>query len=326
MARINGWMKTNRLAAGIIVAVVGVMVLGAFLGIAKATDQPSFCGAACHEMGPYHSAWSTGPHKDISCVDCHVDESPVARVGHKFEAMKEVAAHFTGDITFPRETPPEVPDERCQRCHEDPKPQIQGFNHAEHSKGKPCVQCHADAGHTVTPAALLEAGILNAVTAAEVVSAETTKAVVDGGAADLAGHKTVSCSRCHTMSKTACSSCHKPKHKPRGECSTCHQPAEKFVFAHPASGVDCASCHKPPAKHTDKTDCTTCHPSSGKTWAYDHKTGAACATLSHAARQAPQRCVRELPQEGRQELGVLAPGKPQQLRQLSPSPLWSQGR
>ncbi len=167
-----------------VIGVVAVVVLGvAFLGIANATDKPGFCGSACHEMGPYHSAWSNGPHKDVACVQCHVDWGQTARLTHKFEAMKEVAAHVSGDTSFPREMPANVPDSRCVRCHDKIDPAIPGFNHSTHAKGKSCAQCHADAGHTVTPAALLQAGIFNAEVAARTVSVETTKAVVDSGSA-----------------------------------------------------------------------------------------------------------------------------------------------
>jgi nitrate/TMAO reductase-like tetraheme cytochrome c subunit len=293
MAQLNGWMKTNRLAAALIVGVVSVLVLGAaFLGIAKATDQPQFCGSACHEMAPYHAAWSVGAHKDIACIECHVDEGQTARLSHKFEAMKEVAAHFTGDTSFPRVTPAVVPDSRCLRCHDNIDPKIPGFNHATHAKGKPCMQCHSDAGHKVTPAALLQAGILNTAGVPTTASSDATKAAVDAGSADLVGHVTVSCSRCHVMSKTPCSSCHTPKHKPRGECSTCHQPGVKFVFTHPLGGVDCASCHKTPAKHTTKTDCTSCHPSVGKDWKYTHPAGSNCAQChTRPAKHRPGTCA-----------------------------------
>lgn len=278
MARLNGWMRTNSVAAGLIVGTVALVVLGAaFLGIARATDRPSFCGSACHEMGPYHDAWSVGPHKDIICIECHVDESETARLKHKFEALKEVAAHVTGDTSFPRKAPAVVPDERCTRCHESVDSDIPGFNHSNHARNRACVECHADAGHNVTPDALQLAGILNTATVPPTHADDPTKAKADEGAADLVNHVTVGCSRCHTMSKTPCSQCHTTKHKARGECSTCHKPDFEFVFSHPASGVDCASCHKRPAKHTDEADCTTtCHPAPGKSWKYPHKAGAQC--------------------------------------------------
>ena len=137
MAQLNGWMKTNRLVAGLIVGLVAVVVLGAaFLGIAKATDKPGFCGSACHEMGPYHDAWSAGPHKDIACIECHVDESQTARLTHKFEAMKEVAAHVTGDNTFPRRRRPSCRTSAVIRCHEKIDPKIAGFNHADALQGQ----------------------------------------------------------------------------------------------------------------------------------------------------------------------------------------------
>jgi hypothetical protein len=53
---------------------VGLAALGGiFAAAASATDQPSFCGSACHEMGPYHVAWANGPHRNVACVECHVD-------------------------------------------------------------------------------------------------------------------------------------------------------------------------------------------------------------------------------------------------------------
>ena len=83
------------------IAVATVIVGIAFAGIARATDQPGFCGSACHEMGPFHSAWTQGAHKNIACIECHVDAGQIARMEHKVVALKEVAAHVTGDPNSP---------------------------------------------------------------------------------------------------------------------------------------------------------------------------------------------------------------------------------
>ena len=280
MSRFSAWIRSNRLAASLIGGVVVLLVgIVAFLGVAKATDQPSFCGSACHEMGPYHAAWSSGAHKSIACVDCHVDAGQTARLTHKFEAMQEVIAHFSGKTKFPRIVPAVVPNARCLRCHPTVDPRMTGFSHAKHASNRLCSACHATVGHDVTLAALQQAGILNRSAVyrnLRAASYESSQVVIDGGAADLAGHKTVVCSRCHVMSKTACSSCHTPGHQPRGECSTCHLPGEKFVFTHPLSGVDCTMCHKPPTPHPTATDCTRCHQKPGVSWAYEHTKGLTC--------------------------------------------------
>lgn len=281
MPPLTDWMRSHRATTIAVIGVVAVIILGvAFLAVAKATDQSSFCGSSCHEMGPYHSAWSNGPHKDIACVECHVDSGTVPRLTHKFEALGEVVSHVKGDTTFPRATPPAVPDERCLRCHTSITPSTPGFNHTDHAKRGPCVSCHREAGHSVSISALQQAGILNATTAQSQVasSTETSKAVVDGGSADLANHVTVACSRCHKMAETACSACHTPKHPARGECSTCHKPGVKFVFTHPKGGVDCASCHKPPAAHaaTSAQDCSRCHERVGVDWKHTHAAAGGC--------------------------------------------------
>jgi len=268
----------RKIPARLIVAVaVALVVMGvAFAGIAHATDQPSFCGSACHEMGPFHSAWTQGAHKNVACIECHVDVGTVARMEHKVAALKEVAAHVTGDPKFPLADITPVPSARCQRCHPDVKLDSTGFSHADHAKRGECVMCHSTVGHNVSVASLKDAGVYNAITKQ---AFDTTKtAVVDGGKANLAGHKSVPCSRCHDMAASKCSECHKPRHIDRGkDCTVCHAPGEKFVFVHPVRN-DCGTCHKPTnAKHTWKGECTTCHQSGpGVDFKATHPADAGC--------------------------------------------------
>jgi len=258
------------------IAVVLIVLGVAFAGIAKATDQPSFCGGACHEMDPFHSAWTQGAHKNISCIECHVDPGTIARMEHKVVALKEVASHIKGGYSFPNSEAVSVPSERCVRCHNDIKVTSTGFSHAEHAKRGECVMCHSTVGHNVSVAALKEAGVYTASTKA---AFDTTKtAVVDGGKANLPGHITVPCSRCHDMSATKCSQCHKPKHVDRGpDCTVCHATGPKFVFVHPVR-TDCGTCHKPKnAKHTWKGACTDCHKDApGASFKATHTGSTAC--------------------------------------------------
>ena len=260
------------------IAVAAVLLGVAFAGIAKATDQPGFCGSACHEMAPFHTAWTSGAHKDIACVECHVDVGTVARMEHKVVALKEVAAHVTGDPKFPLEKITPVPSERCIRCHAEVNLTSPGFSHAEHAKRGECYTCHATVGHDVSVSALKEAGVYNSSTKAAFDSTKT--AVVDGGKANLTGHVAVPCSRCHDMAASTCSECHKPKHVDRGkDCTVCHSPGAKFVFTHPARN-DCATCHTPKsAKHTWKGECTDCHKAApGVSFQATHPTDTACET------------------------------------------------
>jgi len=270
MARTKLWIashKTLAIFGGIALAlVIGV----AFVGVANATNSPTFCRAACHEMQPYHDAWSEGPHKDISCIECHVDPGQVAQLKHKVVALGEVATHFRGDTSFPREVQAEVPNERCIRCHSKISVDGVGFDHAVHAKRGPCMKCHADVGHKVTVASLKAAGYYSGFTGSG-ASAESTTAVVDGGQANLEGHIKVTCSRCHIMAANPCSGCHKPKHVVRGECTTCHAPGEKFVFAHPKDRADCQTCHTPKPTHTKiKGECAECHKEPGVKWSFKH--------------------------------------------------------
>lgn len=278
LSRPSPALRTARIA---LFAFVAVVVAGtAFVAIAAATDRSSFCGSTCHEMKPYHQAWSTGPHKDVPCIACHVGPKTSQRLAHKFVALQEVVDHFAKSPSFPLAEPPVVPDERCVTCHTSVKDGPNGFSHAQHAAGRACVSCHAEAGHSVTTTALADAGILNPANVR--ARATVTVASVGAGRANLPGHVTVACSRCHDLAATPCSACHQPPHKDRGACTTCHATGTKFVFRHPAR-TDCATCHQRPAQHVSASDaCSSCHRTPGTSWAFTHPTTAGGCESCHA--------------------------------------------
>ncbi|TLM84746.1 MAG: hypothetical protein FDZ75_07400, partial [Actinobacteria bacterium] len=217
-----------------LIVVAGALAL-VFVGAALATDRSAFC-ATCHEMRPYYDAWSNGQHAGhAECIQCHVDAGLAARFEHKFVALGEVYAHFTGDTSFPRAVPPVVPNRRCASCHPTVRANVDGFPHALHAEKGTCAQCHVDAGHDVTAAALTQAGVYDP--NANPARLGGKLATVGAGSANLPGHVPVSCSRCHDMRKTPCSACHEPPHKRRGECSTCHATGKTFRFRHPTTGA-----------------------------------------------------------------------------------------
>jgi nitrate/TMAO reductase-like tetraheme cytochrome c subunit len=252
----------------------GVIVVLLLVGSLVYTEQSSFC-PTCHEMGPYYTAWKTGPHaKDASCVDCHVDAGVIAHLVHKPTALKEVWDHFFADNRFPNYTV-DVPNSRCIRCHPSVPDKIGAlFSHAKHQNKATCKDCHTQAGHPVTLAALDAIGVLK--------SGATTHTVNGMTASSIPGHKKVICQNCHNQANMKCSSCHQPPHENRGECSNCHKPGTGFVFVHPA-GTDCVSCHKPPTNHFSG-DCGGCHTPAvpfAKT-AYKHDPGSNCGSCHNA--------------------------------------------
>jgi nitrate/TMAO reductase-like tetraheme cytochrome c subunit len=249
---------------------VGVVVLaGALLFVPAAllTDRPAFC-KTCHTMVPFYNAWEQGPHKDIWCIDCHIDSGMAHRFEHKPAALKEVYAEFFTRATFPNYDAA-VPDARCERCHPDvarlTATPTTTFSHVTHlNKGVKCAQCHASTGHKVTFFALNDAGLLNSANAPAGLS------YVGGKPSALPGHKPIPCTSCHDQAHLQCSFCHAtPANHYGADCTSCHQPGRPFAnFVHPPTGEHgyksrpCVKCHP----NGYKTAYCTCHkgnPPSG---------------------------------------------------------------
>jgi hypothetical protein len=270
-----------------ILTAIGVVLLAAlFVSASLYTDEPQFCGW-CHEMKPYHAAWAAGAHRNVWCVDCHVSRDLPPRFAHKFAALQEVAAHFSGDTTFPRAKVPVVPNSNCQSCHASVTVKnLKGFDHALHASKGSCQACHPATGHTVTAEALRAVGAFNPSVRQPVFS--TGIASVGHGVANVPGHVKVACTRCHNLAQTGCSTCHKPKHKARGACQICHQAGPKWTFSHPQNLPQCQKCHPTPDKHFKPvartlTPCTDCHRQKpGSTWAFTHMGSSADCQSCHA--------------------------------------------
>lgn len=237
----------------IVFGVAGVLLIGALAAVVQYTETPPFC-RTCHEMEPYYQAWASGGHKSTACVDCHIDPGIVAHGLHKFVALREVWDHFTTSPVFPGQAV-DMPNSRCVDCHPIVTNNSKSrFDHALHARQGECVLCHATSGHGVSLAALQAAGVL-----APGVSVVPTSSPVGRGV-PLAGHIAVECQRCHDMTQTKCSTCHRATHEPRGECSGCHQPAAAWTFAHPRTrhdyrSIPCVKCHP----NGYSTSSCTCH-------------------------------------------------------------------
>jgi nitrate/TMAO reductase-like tetraheme cytochrome c subunit len=245
-----------------------------FVPAALLTDRPAFC-KTCHTMVPFYNAWEQGKHKDVWCIDCHVDSGMPRRFEHKFVALGEVYSEFFGSPSFPNYNA-DIPDARCERCHPDVAHQtttpLSKFSHKMHlTKSVRCAQCHASTGHKVAFSALSDAGILNAANAPAGLTyvGEAFKAP-GGQPSALPGHKPVPCTSCHDQAHLQCSFCHAtPANHYGADCKSCHKPTTPFAsFVHPPSGEHgyksrpCATCH-PKNYQTAYCTCHNGNPPSG---------------------------------------------------------------
>ena len=305
--------------------VLAIALLLAFAGVAgaavpafRASERATFC-ISCHEMGPYYDAWAAGAHRNIECVECHVDAGALNHVSHKVIAAKEMWIHLTGDPRFPQGTA-EVPDSRCLACHASiPGSTGPRFSHKAHAGTGGCVTCHSDGGHRVSLDALKAAGSLK--------PGLEASAAAGSSATTSSAHPVVSCVKCHDPATTACATCHVPPHKARGACIGCHQPGPRWVFTHPTAtdcatchtapaqhfGAACASCHVPavpfaqtrythvstacenchaaPAGHSKAAPCASCHRRPGTSWAFSHPASSACASCNPSPGKTPTSAI-----------------------------------
>lgn len=290
------WLRTHPDAIAAVVGAVIVIVLLASVGVYRVTASPSFCNS-CHEMRPYRDAWAAGTHDQVPCAKCHVAPGIGAQVRDKFETLREVVVHTTGDPKFPSRATRPVSSRRCLRCHRRITTSIVGFDHGFHARRKRCPECHPGVGHRVSVAALKRAGIYNEKAAESEAASEV--ASLKGGEANIAGHQEVACTRCHDMRATGCPACHVPRHEAsatvskEGDCANCHPPGGAFRFMHPAAArarqLKCSSCHVPPANHY-RQECSYCHPQVGVRWQFKHVAQSDCVLChprpaNHRSRQ-----------------------------------------
>ncbi len=77
-----GHWKTRTVILG---AVLGLTVLGVFLAFGPPelfarSEEPEFCGGACHPMEANYESWfHEGPHRQVKCVDCHLPNTSTPR-------------------------------------------------------------------------------------------------------------------------------------------------------------------------------------------------------------------------------------------------------
>lgn len=162
------------IATLIVGLVLGVAAVMSFEGVMHATSTDDFCGAACHEMdaplrGLQQTAHFTNAHGvGVGCADCHIPKEFVPKMIRKVEASREVWGHFTGLIDTPEKYAAHRPamrdrelarmrandSQECRNCHELDRMDFEAqdraarrYHRAMKSRGKTCVDCHAEVAH-----------------------------------------------------------------------------------------------------------------------------------------------------------------------------------
>lgn len=124
------------------------------------TSQPSFC-ASCHEIRTAVTSWEVGPHKSVTCLDCHSNPGKVGYVIRKFRGLGEVYLHVTNKV--PTTLVAKYNTETCIVCHtgnntEYPEAKnlnsppgemlAPAFSHTEILQNDTsCLVCHLHVGH-----------------------------------------------------------------------------------------------------------------------------------------------------------------------------------
>ncbi len=84
------------------------------------TETADFCGR-CHQMGPELAGYESGPHRDVTCGECHVEPGVSGWVKAKLNGTRQLLQVLTG--TYPQPIPPPDHDalpttqDTCQKCH-----------------------------------------------------------------------------------------------------------------------------------------------------------------------------------------------------------------
>ena len=108
------------LALVLVLAAVGFVGVFASVSMIQWTESADFCGR-CHTMAPELQAYHEGPHRDVSCGECHVEPGIQGWLKAKMNGTRQLIDVVLG--TFPTPIPPpdhaDLPkaQDTCMKCH-----------------------------------------------------------------------------------------------------------------------------------------------------------------------------------------------------------------
>ena len=112
--------RTGIFALLLVVGTLGFAAVWTSVTLIQWTETASFCGR-CHQMGPELAAYEAGPHRDVTCGECHVEPGVEGWIKAKLNGTKQLVQVITG--LYPRPVPPpdhsDLPPvkDTCLRCH-----------------------------------------------------------------------------------------------------------------------------------------------------------------------------------------------------------------
>ncbi len=107
------WWKLSRKKIILLVLLLFILSSGGFVVV---SSQPGFCNS-CHIMEPYYASWQTSTHKQVNCLDCHIQPGFAGMVKGKINGMAQAFDCIVGRMsTKPNAT---INDQSCLRegCH-----------------------------------------------------------------------------------------------------------------------------------------------------------------------------------------------------------------
>jgi nitrate/TMAO reductase-like tetraheme cytochrome c subunit len=99
---------------------LGFYFIWASVTVIQWTETANFCGR-CHQMGSELAAYAAGPHREVTCGECHVEPGIDGWIKAKLNGTKQLIEVITG--LYPKPVPPpdhsELPPvaDTCERCH-----------------------------------------------------------------------------------------------------------------------------------------------------------------------------------------------------------------
>lgn len=246
----------------IVLFLLSLGTVSAGMDVYHRTEQPQFCGA-CHEMSNNFETWRESRHKNITCADCHAEQSATGWLRTKVAGARQLVTHFSAesiDNIKVQEDQRGVIDSNCRRCHAGLARVGErfglGVSHRQHlEKGLQCITCHSGSfTHPVkqvpaTESAASHADKNPAEAAAADADAPEPKASQHSGKALLESRfvDVAECYKCHdgktTVGDTVAFSA-----EDETKCSKCHPDADQ-ALAHgarhssSANRKPCLDCH-----------------------------------------------------------------------------------
>ena len=112
--------RTGIFALLLVFGALGFAAVWTGVTLIQWTETASFCGR-CHQMGPELAAYDAGPHRDVTCGECHVEPGVEGWIKAKLNGTKQLIQVITG--LYPKPVPPpdhsDLPPvaDTCLRCH-----------------------------------------------------------------------------------------------------------------------------------------------------------------------------------------------------------------